>query len=87
MLNFALPSLLVLAFICLIFFGFHKNTNRPAYKQIEFAGKVDSIYYYDKSFPVISINNKRLTLQVPTGCSEYLTKGNFHFKEEEYENY
>lgn len=80
LLEYALPSLLVLTFICLVFFAFQNNTNHLTYRQIAFAGKVDSIYYYDKSFPVISINNKRLTLEVPTGCSKYLAKGDSIFK-------
>ncbi|MBD2720759.1 hypothetical protein [Hymenobacter armeniacus] len=75
LLGLAFPFLLVLSFICLGFFVFRRNTQHLSYRQTEFSGTIDSIYYYDKSFPVISLNNKRLTLEVPTGCSKYLAKG------------
>ena len=76
-LDFALSALLVVVFVLLVFFVFRKSTNHSAYSQIAFSGRIDSIYYYDKIFPVILINSRRLTLQIPTGCSEYLTKGDF----------
>ena len=38
-------------------------------------GVVDTIYHYDKSYPVVRIRGERLTLQVPTGCSQYLRTG------------
>lgn len=52
-----------------------KNTDVIPYRNTLVNGVIDKIYYYDKSYPVVSINGKKVTLQVPTGCSQYLIEG------------
>ena len=48
---------------------------RSAYTRRSVYGVVITIYKYDKSFPVVGIRGERITLQVPTGCSQCLRAG------------
>jgi hypothetical protein len=45
------------------------------------SGAIDTIYKYDRGYPVVSINGERITLAVPSGCQTYLQKHDSIVKE------
>ena len=67
--------LLLVLFLGLYAYSLLRRTGPSAYTRRAVNGVVDTIYKYDKSFPVVRIRGERLTLDVPTGCSQYLRAG------------
>lgn len=65
-------SLLAACVISLHFGLIQKPQSGRSYKNTTINGIIDTIYYYDKSYPVVSIHDERIILEVPTGCSQYL---------------
>ena len=76
----ARDSSALLLLFCLTALGLYAyvltpRAGRGAYTRRFVYGVVDTIYKYDKGFPVVGIRGGRITLQVPTGCSQYLRAG------------
>ena len=67
--------LLLVLFLGLYAYSLLRRAGPSAYTRRAVNGVVDTIYKYDKSFPVVRIRGERLTLDVPTGCSQYLRAG------------
>jgi hypothetical protein len=43
-----------------------------AYVQLAIRGHIDTIYKYDRGYPVVSVGGRCISMAVPTGCSQYL---------------
>ena len=54
----------------------HGNASYKTYIKMPFAGKIDTIYRYDKNRPVVSLSGRRMTIQEGShGFSTYLSVG------------
>jgi hypothetical protein len=42
------------------------------YVKLSINGTIDTIYKYDRGYPIVSVSGKRVRLAIPAGCSEYL---------------
>lgn len=68
-----------LAILLALYFINQDLTRQPSisgdkYLKMGIYGVIDTIYEYDRGYPVVSINSQRVTLAVPGGCQLYLQK-------------